>query len=127
MAAPRLHTHVGPARDAGLTPVGDVFSGLAEELERARCLGLRVEGAICAIAIRSSIDASVVSELQQLDAILQHMAALRDFAAELANQSDSTYKVAVASALDRITLGEVRIRLGGTYLQDDPDEAWEML
>ncbi len=127
MAAPRPHAHVGPARDAGLTPVGDVFSGLAEELERARSLGLRVEGAICAIAIRSSIDASIVSELQQLDAILQHIAALRDFAAEMANQSDSTCKVVVAAALDRITLGEVRIRLGGTYLQDDPNETWEML
>jgi len=107
--------------------VGDVFSALGEELERARSLGLRVEGAICAIAVRSSIDGAVVSELQQLDTVLQHIAALRDFVTELARQG-APASVATASALDRVTLAEVRTRLGGRYLDgDDPDEIWEML
>jgi hypothetical protein len=119
------HKH-HPAQEA-LTPTGDVFSALAEELERARSLGLRVEGAICAIAIRSSIDSAVVSELQQLDAVLQHIAALRDFAAELARNADPSHAVAASTAIDRITLGEVRQRLAGSYLRDDPDESWEML
>ncbi len=117
-----------PEPEPQLTPVRDVFSALAEELERARSLGLRVEGAICAIAVRSSIDGSVVSELQQLDAVLQHIAALRDFASELARQSAGVGEVATASALERVTLGEVRVRLGGRYLDgDDPDDNWEML
>ncbi|MEQ1707876.1 MAG: hypothetical protein ABL864_06055 [Terricaulis sp.] len=117
-----------PEPEPQLTPVRDVFSALAEELERARSLGLRVEGAICAIAVRSSIDGSVVSELQQLDAVLQHIAALRDFASELARQSVGVGEVATASALERVTLGEVRVRLGGRYLDgDDPDDNWEML
>ncbi len=85
-----------------LTPVRDVFASLSEELERARSLGLRVEGAICAIAIRSSIDASVVSELQQLDAVLQHIAALRDYAAELARRGDPDHSISTSTALDRI-------------------------
>lgn len=115
-------------QDMPLTPVCDVFAALAEELERARSLGLRVEGAICAIAVRSSIDDAVVCELQQLDAVLQHVAALRDFAAELARQGEAIGVVAIASALDRVTLGEVRTRLGGRRLDgDDPDEVWEML
>lgn len=117
-----------PEPEPQLTAVRDVFSALAEELERARSLGLRVEGAICAIAVRSSIDGSVVSELQQLDAVLQHIAALRDFASELARNSIGAGEVATASALERVTLGEVRVRLGGRYLDgDNPDETWEML
>lgn len=111
-----------------MTLVGDVFAALADELERARSLGLRVEGAICAIAVRSSIDSAVVSELQQLDAVLQHIAALRDFAAELAKRGAGADGVAVASALDRVTLGEVRARLAGRVLDDcESDEGWEVL
>lgn len=112
---------------AKLTPTTDVFSSLAEELERARVLGLRVEGAICAFAVRSALDGSVVSELQQLDAILQHIAALRDFAAELSRTADPNHRVDAGSAIERITLGEVRQRLSGGYLEDSPDDVWEML
>jgi hypothetical protein len=125
MPMPRPHPAQG---EAPLTPVRDVFTSLAEELERARSLGLRVEGAICAIAVRSSIDNDVVIELQQLDAVLQHIAALRDFVGELARQADDPGAVATASALERVTLAEVRTRLGGRYLDgDNPDEVWEML
>jgi hypothetical protein len=110
-----------------LTPVADVLSALAEELERARALGLRIEGAICAFAIRSSIDGTVVAELQQLDAVLQHLGALRDYAAELARSVDASQGVTTKSALEKITLGEVRARLGCGYVQENPDEIWEML
>jgi hypothetical protein len=117
-----------PAQARALTPVGDMLYALAEELERARVLGLRVEGAICAIAVRSSLDGAVVGELQQLDAVLQHIAALRDFVGELARQGGELGALDTAHALDRVTLAEVRTRLGGTYLNgDSPDEIWEML
>ncbi|MBL8536673.1 MAG: hypothetical protein JNM59_04655 [Hyphomonadaceae bacterium] len=108
-------------------PVGDIFLMLAEELERARSLGLRIEGAICAIAVRSQIDGALVSELQHLDAVIQHIAALRDYAAELSRRSDRAQSVATASALERITLGEVRARLSGGHYDDNPDDVWEML
>lgn len=110
-----------------LTPVHDVFTVLAQELERARSLGLHVEGAICAVAVRSAINGGVVGELQHLDAVLQHIAALRDFVAELARQNSGVAgAVAVASALDRVTLGEVRARLGGRDFDGDAsDENWE--
>lgn len=108
-------------------PLGDVLLALAEELERARTLGLRIEGAMCSIAVRSSIDGAVVSELQQLDAVLQHIAALRDFAAELSKQCDRSAVAPIGSSLDRITLGDVRTRLSGGDYSDDPDDVWEML
>ena len=79
-------------------------------------------------AVRSSLDNAVVSELQHLDAVLQHIAALRDFVGELARQGGAPGSVATASALERVSLAEVRTRLGGTYLNgDNPDEIWEML
>jgi hypothetical protein len=105
----------------------DVFTALADELERARSLGLRVEGAICAIAVRAAIDSSVVAELQQLDAVLQHLGALRDFAGEVSRACGEHSVVDVKRALDRITLAEVRARLSGATDVDDADGQWEML
>ncbi len=115
------------AQPEPLTPTGDVLSAIADELERVRTLGLRIEGAICAIAVRSSIDASLVGELQQLDAILQHVAALRDFTSELSRNVDSKNALVLGPALDRVTLGDVRARLGCGYVEENPDEVWEML
>ena len=106
-------------------PVRDVLVTLADELERARTLGLRVEGAICAIAVRAAIDGSVIAELQQLDAVLQHIAALRDFAGEVSRTCDSALLVDVTRALDRVTLAEVRTRLAGGG-DDEDGERWEM-
>lgn len=124
--APARYPQPQPAE--ALTPVRDVFSLLADELERARTLGLRVEGAICAIAVRSSIDGAVVAELQQLDAVLQHIAALRDFAAETARHVQDGAEVATQSALARITLGDVRARLAGGFLDANlSDDGWEIL
>jgi hypothetical protein len=107
--------------------VAAVLSSVAEELERTRALGLRVEGAICAIAVRSAIDGAVVAELQQLDAVLQQIAAVRDYVSQLAAHCDPSYEVGTATALDRITLAEVRARLGGASLEDDSEDGWEML
>lgn len=112
--------------ESGGVRIPDVCSSLADELERARVLGLRVEGAICTIAVRSSIDTSLVAELQQLDAMLQHIAALRDFVARLALDASTHHVVDVSAALERITLADVRARLGGSD-DDVPDEQWEML
>lgn len=111
----------------GQASVAAVLSSVAEELERTRALGLRVEGAICAIAVRSAIDGSVVAELQQLDAVLQQIAALRDYVSQLASHCDPTFEVETASALDRITLAEVRARLGGAGFEDNSEDGWEML
>lgn len=120
------HPQISRKFETEPTAVGDVFTALADELERARTLGLRVEGAICAIAVRAAIDSSVIAELQQLDAVLQHIAALRDFAGEAARACGDVSSIDVTPALERVTLAEVRARLAG---ENDVDEAesWEML
>lgn len=118
---PSAHDRAEPA-----TPVCTVFANLAGELERARSLGLRVEGAICAIAVRSALGSDAIHELQQLDAMLQHIAALRDFAAELARQPVANGDIVTTVALRLVTLGEVRMRLGGACMEDDLGADWEM-
>jgi len=108
--------------------VADLLSTVAQELERVRVLGLRVEQTICAIAVRSALDSALVAELQHLDAALQHIAALRDFTEQLSVQCDDSALIDAAPALDRITLADLRARLGGA--DDDggsADDGWEVL
>lgn len=123
MSALRI-TEAAPA--APTVSAADVFTSLGQELERIRVLGLRVEQTICAIAVNSSIDTALIAELQQLDAILQHIAALRDFSEQVALECDDDVLVDVSQALDRITLADVRTRLAQGD-QDSTDEGWEIL
>lgn len=116
-----------PQDEGAVAAVSDVLSLLAGELEHVRVLGARVEVAICEIAVRSSIDGRIVSELQHLDAILQHIAALRDFVSELSARCDVAHGVATDTALARITLAEVRARLSGGDLDEDMDGRWELV
>lgn len=108
--------------------VADVFEALAVELQHARAVGLRVEEAICSLAAATNLDVCVVQELQRLDMVLQHLAALQDFAAELGVKAIDAGAVPVSGALSRVTLADVKARLGR---QDPPgdgaDESWEVL
>lgn len=113
--------------DIDSMPVSDIFLALGAELERMRTLGLRVEVALCAMAVRTQVDSTIVRELQQLDAVLQQLGALRDFTTVLA-QSGGAGRVAVANALDRIALSDVRARLSGREILDpEQDDGWEVL
>lgn len=120
------HPKAPRAGHAGTRPLGDVLAAMADELENARVLGLRVEQTICAIAVRAHLDAGIVGELQQLDAVLQRIAALRDFASALSEGAGSATEIETRAALERITLSDTRARLGGGLLEDD-DDAWEFL
>lgn len=106
--------------------VADVLTTLGQELERIRVLGLRVEQTICAIAVRSSLDTALIAELQHLDAVLQHVAALRDFSEQVALQCDDQAPVDIAEALERVTLADVRARLAQRD-HDGNDDGWEIL
>lgn len=113
-----------PASD--LRFVREVFSSVADELEYARVLSLRVERAICTIAVNAKLDSGVVAELQQLDAIIQQIAAVRDYTSTLSRDALPTQRIAIGNALGRLTLSEVRARLAGGRDNED-DSAWEML
>jgi hypothetical protein len=104
-----------------------VLVAMADELERTRSLGLRVESAVCAAAATSAADVSVICELQQFDLILQRVAALRDFALALSRDCAPDAAVALASALARVTLEDVRERLAGAQDDGTPEDGWEFL
>lgn len=117
------------AKESGaqrLVRVTDAVAVLSQELERIRVLGLRVEQTICAIAVRSAIDGAVVAELQHLDALIQHIAALRDFAEQVAVECSDDARIDLEAALERVTLADVRRRLARESA-DQPEERWEML
>ena len=109
-------------------PLGDVLETLAGELEQLRCLGLRVEGAICQIVVRAAIDPAVVAELQQLDMVLQQLGALRSYTAQVAQECEAKGDISVRAALDQVTLAELRARLAGQQEEDASDlDGWEIL
>lgn len=117
------------AKESGaqrLVRVTDTVAVLSQELERIRVLGLRVEQTICAIAVRSAIDGAVVAELQHLDALIQHIAALRDFSEQVAVECSDDARIDLEAALERVTLADVRRRLARESA-DQPEERWEML
>lgn len=116
-------SEAGAQRSVRLT---DAVAVLSQELERIRVLGLRVEQTICAIAVRSAIDGAVVAELQHLDALIQHIAALRDFSEQVAVECSDDARIDLEAALERVTLADVRRRLARESA-DQPEERWEML
>jgi hypothetical protein len=114
------------AEDAELTPIADVLAALARELEHARSVGTRVEAAFCAHAVRTELDAAVIRDMQQLDALIQQLAALRDFVSTLSGAAAGT--AAIGAALERVPLGDVRARLGGGFgiAVEDEAELWSL-
>lgn len=93
------------------TPMAEILDALARELEHARGVGMRIEAAFCAHAVRTTLDGSIIQDMQQLDGVIQHLAALRDFVSTLAREA--TGAAAIDAALERVFLGDVRARLGG--------------
>lgn len=110
----------------GTARLTDTIATLSQELERIRVLGLKVEQTICAIAVRSAIDSAVVAELQHLDVLIQHIAALRDFSEQVAVECSDDAKIDLEAALDRVTLADVRRRLAHEGANDRQDN-WEVL
>lgn len=94
-------------------PMREVLEILAIELERLRWLGVRVETAVCQVAVNSPIAPSVVADLQQLDMVLQQLGALRSFVGRLAEEFDVQTQVSIEEALRLVNLSELRARLSG--------------
>lgn len=115
------------AQAAHVVNLADTLSAVVEELERVRVLALRVEHAICAITTQSGdIDDAFVTELQHLDAALQHVTVLRDFVEQISIRCDDQAEVDIAEALQRISLADVRARLSRSEVLSS-EGGWEIL
>jgi hypothetical protein len=99
-------------QDTITAQLGDVHRRIGEEIERLRVMGLDIEASLFRAADDWSVDESHVRELQQLDFLLQHLAALRDFVASLV--PNAAGQVDLAAALRRVPLEALRARLAGT-------------
>jgi len=99
-------------QDTTKAQLGDVHRRISEEIERLRVMGLDIETSLLRSADDWSIDESHVRELQQLDSLLQHLAALRDFVASLV--PNAAGQVDLVAALRRVPLEALRARLAGT-------------
>jgi hypothetical protein len=121
-----LSAQPAPAAAVAKTAISDVLLSVADELERVRVLGLRIERTVIGLAMSPGVDASVIGELQQLDAILQQIAGLRDYAANIAKGCDAGHGVDPATALACVTLEDMRQRLAGVA-PEDAEDGWEML
>lgn len=105
-----------------------VLTDIASELERARAIGMRVERAACVLALKFGADAELVHDLQQLDEMLQHVAAMRDLLEALSHLHAELPAGRVAAAIDRISLSAVRGRLRGEGADaGEAEDGWELL
>ena len=89
-----------------------VFRNAALELELARQVGMRIEQSLCGAADAWAVDSGRFRDLQELDGLIQRLAALRDLFATIgAAQRD--LHLAFEAALERVPLEEMRARLSG--------------
>jgi hypothetical protein len=81
-------------------------------------MAARLELSLCVMTATGDLDDERVRDLQQLDLMHQHLAALRDFLNEVSRHATENDRVNLMSALDRVLLSELRGRLAG----GSPDE-----
>lgn len=110
-------------------PLSDLLMAVAAELERLRQSGWRIERAACSLALLPGASTDALRELQHLDAMLQQVAALRDFVVAISNVSGGIGGPELQAALDRITLHDVKQRLAGQThdAESENDDGWELL
>jgi hypothetical protein len=99
-------------REEAAHELAAIFRSVARELELARQIGMRIEQSLCGAADAWAVDNGRVRDLQELDGLIQRLAALRDLfgAADAAQQDPS---LAFQAALQHIPLEEMRARLSG--------------
>lgn len=105
-------SQAAPDRQDAPQWLAELYPRIARELELARQTAMQVEQSLCRAADSWSIDDARVRDLQQLDHLIQHLAAMRDFVFALCQQGQGV-RVDAADALARVTLSDVRSRLSG--------------
>jgi len=87
---------------------------LACELDRLDAELQSVESMLCDLVVDGRSDASHVEDLQKFDAMLQTLAALAEFAHEVAKESENAPPLPVKRMTASMLLGDLRLRLSGS-------------
>lgn len=104
--------------------MADVCARVGGELDRLSVIALQLEASLGSVAVGEAIDETRLHDLQQLDALSQHLAALRDFMVSLANVTLD--EVDLGPALRLVSLEAMRARLAGEARISDPSQNVEL-
>lgn len=107
---------------ANFAPVPELLRACADELAAVAELGLRLERTLAALAPQLGARMGVVEEMQGLDRLVQHAAALHAFLLNAAASAPSEHALDVKAALDAVTLEAMSARLNKHLLGREPDE-----
>lgn len=109
-AAPKLSAE---ADVADAVTIGELCRRLAVEMEATRAMGLHIEGSLCALTVKPENAGERLLDLQMLDVMLQHLAAMRDVLTAMHSHATPEALVSLGAILERVTLGDLRARLHG--------------
>lgn len=105
---------MSPAAKSAHIPAPQLMTTLAGELERMREIGTRIEISLCQLASSAADQGEWLDDVQQLDLLLQQLAALRDFVGAAAcAEGAAQASFAMGEALDQVLLHDLRARLSG--------------
>lgn len=122
--APKLPTEENVA---DTVTIGELCRRLAVEMEATRAMGLHIEGSLCTLTVKAENASERLLDLQMLDVMLQHLAAMRDVLTAVHNQAAPEALVSLGTILDRVTLGDLRARLHGQEQVGSWDDDVEFL
>lgn len=104
--------------------VSSVCARVSAELQRLSVITVQLEASLSSAADGWAVDERRLRDLQQLDALSQHLAALRDFMASL--PSSAFGGVDLAPSLKLVPLEALRGRLAGEAPARDEDTTVEL-
>lgn len=94
--------------------VADVLLSISAEIERVEELARRIERSLCDAASDGEIESRSPAELQELDMVIQSLAAIREFASVTAQASTLSARLDIEPALQLMRLAGMRARLSGS-------------
>lgn len=109
---------------ANLAPVPELLRACADELAAVAELGLRLERTLAALTPQLGARMAVIEEMQGLDRLVQHAAALHAFLLSAAATAPAEHALDVKAALDAVTLEAMSVRLSRQLLGREPEDSW---
>jgi hypothetical protein len=107
--------------------IGELCRRLAVEMEATRAMGLHIEGSLCSLTVKAENASERLLDLQMLDVMLQHLAAMRDVLTAVHSHASPDVLVSLGAILNRVTLGDLRARLHGQEQVGSWDDELEFL
>jgi hypothetical protein len=113
--------------DAEHARVADVLLSLANEMERTRAIGVKLEQSISGVLAADAQPDDLLRDLQQLDLMVQSLEAMHAFATQLSAEGERLGFASIDAALKTVKLSALRQRLGGgEELQGSASEVCEL-